>query len=65
MGDAANYPSPSHGDGRNAREQALPLKYFKPLHHDANIKLVIISNKDMLYSTGKYSHYFVITLNGV
>ena len=24
-----------------------------------------ISNKDILYSTEKYSHYFVITLNGV
>ena len=24
-----------------------------------------INNKDILYSTVKYSHYFVITLNGV
>ena len=24
-----------------------------------------ISNKDILYSKGKYSHYFVLTLNGV
>ena len=24
-----------------------------------------ISNKDVLYNTGTYSHYFVITLNGV
>jgi len=24
-----------------------------------------INNKDILYSTGKYSYYFIITLNGV
>ena len=24
-----------------------------------------ISNMDILYSTGKYSHHFVITLNGI
>ena len=24
-----------------------------------------IGNKDILHSTGKYSHYFAITLNGV
>ena len=24
-----------------------------------------VSNRDILYSTGKYSHYFVITLNGL
>ena len=24
-----------------------------------------INNKDILYSTGKYSHYFIITLGGV
>ena len=24
-----------------------------------------ISNKDTLYSTAKYSHYFVITLSGI
>ena len=24
-----------------------------------------ISNKDVLYNTGTYSHYFVINLNGV
>ena len=31
---------------------------------DKNYYVKKLSNKDILYSTRKYSHYFVITLNG-
>ena len=29
-----------------------------------HIKLLVITNKDLLYSTGKYAQYFVITYKG-
>ena len=32
------------------------ISYIKNTHS--------ISNKDILYSTGKYSHYLIITFNG-
>ena len=47
------------GEGRGGQERGMGLT-------DANyIYKTKISKKDILYSTGKYSHYFVITLNGV
>ena len=47
------------------REQTSGYQWGEGIKREKLLYIKYISYKDILYSSGKYSHYFIITLNGI